>query len=372
MSTSVCYILSNINKALAFEWIAARLNHQRFELHFILLNPGESVIEEVLQEKNILFSRITYHGKKDIPKAIRQIYTYLIRNRIQIVHCHLFDANIAGLLAAKLAGVKKRIYTRHHSTLHHQYFPRAIWYDHFINWLATDIVAISKNVRQILIEKEFVQENKITLIHHGFDLTGFVNPDSEKVKSFSEKYHTSGKAPVIGVIARYTDWKGIQYIIPAFGRLRQTYPQAHLVLANASGNYKTEIHRLLDELPAESYTEIPFENDLFSLYELFDVFVHVPVSSEIEAFGQTYVEALAAGVPSVFTLSGVAVEFIEHEKNALVVPFEDSDSIYKACMRILNHETLKQTLVIKGKKSVQEKFALARMIEKLEKLYLCD
>ena len=73
------------------------------------------------------------------------------------------------------------------------------------------------------------------------------------------------------------------------------------------------IQEAVKELPQNSYCVIPFEKDLFSLYQLFDVYVHTPINPTLEAFGQTYVEALAAGIPSVFTMSGVAPQFVLHE-----------------------------------------------------------
>ncbi len=372
MACKITFIVSNINKALAFEWIVEKLSAQKFELSFVLLNPDDSVLEQVLVQKKILFTRIPYRGKKDLLQATSKIRRFLTQNRTQVVHCHMFDANVAGLLAAKSLGIRKRIFTRHHATFHHQYFPRAVWYDRFINFLATDIVAISENVRKVLLEKEKVNPQKIKLIHHGFELSDFAKPSDEKVSILKNKYLPAEAFPVVGVISRYFELKGLQYIIPAFKKLLKIHPKAHLVLANATGNYKAEVQTLLQAISIENYTEIAFEADLFSLYQLFDLFIHVPINPEIEAFGQTYVEALAAGVPSIFTFSGVAAEFVEHEKNALVVPFKDSDAIYDACRRILADDNLKQSLITEGKKSVQEKFALEQMIEKLERLYICD
>lgn len=372
MACKVTYVVSNIDKALAFEWIIEKLSAQKFELSFVLLNPDGSALEEFLIKKKILFTRVTYHGKKDLPIAIGKIRRFLRENKTQVVHCHMFDANVAGLLAAKSLGIRKRVFTRHHATFHHQYFPRAVWYDRFINFMATDIVAISENVHKVLTEKERVNSQKIKLIHHGFQLSDFSEIATDKVNSLRNKYLPVDAFPVVGVISRYFELKGLQYVIPAFGKLLQTYPKAHLMLANATGNYKTEIQALLQSLPKESYTEIPFEAELFALYQLFDVFIHVPINPEIEAFGQTYVEALAAGIPSIFTLSGIAPEFVKNENNALVVPFKDCDAIYESCIRILDDDYLKVSLIAEGKKSVQELFALERMIDNLEKLYLCD
>ncbi|MCS6821488.1 MAG: glycosyltransferase family 4 protein, partial [Microscillaceae bacterium] len=130
-----------------------------------------------------------------------------------------------------------------------------------------------------------------------------------------------------------------------------------------------EIQQLLQQLPTESYVEIPFEADLANLYQLFDIFLHTPINATLEAFGQTYVEALAAGIPSIFTLSGVAPEFIVHEQNALVVEYQSSQAIYEAIEKLLQNELLRKKIVKQGQKDVQNLFPLHTMIQKLEKLY---
>jgi glycosyltransferase involved in cell wall biosynthesis len=368
MKVKVLYIVSNINKALAFEWIAEQLDKSKFGLSFILLNSEESSLEKYLREKGIPVNRISYHGKKDLPKAILSIYKILKREKSRVVHCHLFDACIAGLIAAKLAGVNKRIYTRHHATFHQVYFPRAVWYDKFISALATDVVAISENVRQTLIG-EGVSDKKIHLIHHGFKLLNFEAAEEAHIQSLKRKYNPSGSYPVVGVISRYFELKGIQYIIPAFEKILHQYPGALLILANASGNYSSQLKLLLQKIPKNNYREIDFEPDIFALYQVFDIFVHVPIDPSIEAFGQTYVEALAAGIPSIFTLSGVANEFVVHHKNAWVVPFKNSESIVAAMKEILSEPGLIKKVTEAGKQDVFQRFGLEQMITKLEYLY---
>ncbi len=369
MKKRVVYVLSNLNKALAFEWIAEELDRHRFNLSFILLNPGGSELERFLVSRNVPCYRIPYRGKQDLPNAIYQLVRLLRRERADVVHCHLFDACIAGLTAARLAGVRKRIYTRHHSTLHHVYFPRAVWYDRYVNAMATDIVAISRTVQDVLLEKENVSPRKIHLVHHGFRLADFERVAADRIDQLKTKYNLAGKEPVVGVISRYVDWKGIQYVIPAFGQLLNHYPNARLVLANAAGNFGGTISKLLRALPPDSYTEISFETDIHALYHTFDIFVHVPVDPHSEAFGQTYVEALAAGVPSVFTVSGIAGEFVVHRENALVVPFQNPKAICAAMRELLTDKMLTRKLVERGKTDVCTRFELPCMITALEALY---
>ncbi|GEO03212.1 hypothetical protein AAE02nite_08760 [Adhaeribacter aerolatus] len=369
---SVVYIISDIDKALAFEWVATYLDKQKFDLSFILISPKETVLEKYIHALGLNVYRVISNGKKDWPKAIFQVYGLLRKINPAVIHCHLIQANIIGLTAGKLAGVKKRIYTRHHSSFHHVYFPKGVLWDKLSNILATHIVAISGNVKDVLINWEKADENKVTVIPHGFLLNGFLEVPAEGVISLKKRHNLEDTdiGKVIGVISRYTELKGIQYIIPAFKNILKLYPDSVLVLANATGDYKSAIQELLKEIPERNYREITFESDIMALYKLFDVFVHVPIDSHSEAFGQTYVEALAAGIPSVFTLSGIANEFIKDQENALVVDYQNAEAIYIAILQILENEDLRNKLIQNGRKEVFNRFGLERFIQSLEELYL--
>lgn len=121
-------------------------------------------------------------------------------------------------------------------------------------------------------------------------------------------------------------------------------------------------------LPQGSYTVVGFEPNLYALYKTFDLFVHVPIGPEREAFGQIYIEALAAGVPSIVTLSGIAPEIMRHKENAWVVPFEDSAAIYTGLKTLLLDTDLRNRLVNQGKKDVAP-YGIDIMVKRLEELY---
>ncbi|MCB0381215.1 MAG: glycosyltransferase family 4 protein, partial [Flavobacteriales bacterium] len=190
---------------------------------------------------------------------------------------------------------------------------------------------------------------------HGFNIDKFKHTNEQKTNSLKVKYNIKGDSyPIIGVISRYIHLKGLQHIIPAFSELKKIYPKAYLVLANAIGSDSNEIKNMLaDNLKQEDYLEIAFESDLYHLYGVFDFFVHTPINNEVEAFGQTYVEALAAGVPSVFTLSGIANDIIINENNALVVAHKSSTEIFNALQRLIKDDSLRNKIIENGEKTVQ-------------------
>lgn len=364
----VTYIVSDIDKALAFEWVATRLDRTKFKLDFILLNKGDSQLESFLTANHIPVRRIRlYHGWKMIFSFFPLWFT-LLKNRPDIIHTHLRYASLLGINAGYFAGIKARIHTRHHASSNHTYYPHAVKHDKWISKLSTKVVSISDVVTEVLVDWEETPENKVTKIPHGFDLALFWHPNQQKIDSLKQKYISNVTGPVIGIISRYIHLKGIEYGIQAFKSFLEKNPDAHLILANASGPDAGYIKKQLEEIPSDSFTEIVFEPDIASLYHLFDVFVHIPISKHAEAFGQTYIEALASGIPSIFTLSGIACECIVDRENAIVVPYKGSKAITIGIEEILSNDTLRHKLQNPNARMFSE-FTLEKYINRLEELY---
>lgn len=370
MPVKVFYIISDIEKALAFEWVNDFIDREKIELHFILIGKTETPLITFLRQRGTPHHVIAYATKKDLVKAWLAVFKILRKEKPDVVHTHLWVANMVGLTAAWVSRVARRIYTRHHATVHYRQYPSGLKWDKLANRLATNIVAISKSIEEILVDWDKAQKEKVTIIHHGFDLPYFSHVEEARVASLRKKYNLNASSgSVVGVISRYTNWKGIQFIIPAFKSLLAKYPNAHLVLANARGEYAREIKALLNTLPQGSYTEIGFEADLAALYRLFNVYVHAPIDAYSEAFGQTYVEALATGTPSVFTLSGIAREFVRDGENAVVVEHKNSEQIFVGLCNILENKELSARLIAGGRQSIQQ-FSVGKYMKDLETLYL--
>ncbi len=371
MKIKILIVVQNISKAQEHEWYVEYINREKFDIQFLLINCKGTFMDQFLVSRKVPVFHMSYKSKSELPGLTFRIFQLLRSEKFDIIHTHLFEATLAGLTAARLAGIKKRIYTRHHSDYHHVYFPSAVKYDKYNNFLATDIVAISRNVQHILIDKENAPESKVHLVHHGIDLTDY-RPgavDNRRILDLKNKYGLTGNGPFIGAISRFTAWKGVQYIVPAFKDILKEYPGAILILANANGDYKSEILDLLKEVNSENVRLIQFENDIAALYKTFDCFVHVPIDISSEAFGQTYLEALASEIPSVFTISGIAAEFIWDKVNAIVVPYKNSNAVKDAVLFVLSNRDSLSGMVQAGYDEVAARFDIHIKIDKLEQLY---
>lgn len=75
------------------------------------------------------------------------------------------------------------------------------------------------------------------------------------------------------------------------------------------------------------------KQEIVALYQQSDIFV---LPSRMETFGVVYIEALACGLPVIATPCGGPEEFVT-EKNGILVPIEDVDSLTKAIEYMFIH-----------------------------------
>ncbi len=365
----IIYAVSDIRRAVYFEQTAIALRNLNYEVIFVLISCKNSPLDIFLKSNG--FKRYYLNVGKLIfsTPSILKLRRILKHENPLLVHTHLSKANWVGLTAAWLSGIKKRVYTRHSGKPLTKHFKESIL-DSIQNKISTQIIAVSNNVSNILKEQQ-VAESKRKLVHHGFDLERFENNDIDEVNRILKSYNPEEKSPVIGVISRWMELKGLEYIINAFLKLIEDYPNARLCIFGERNNdeYDSRLQEKLKLIPEKNLCVVNFEHNCFDLYKLFDIYIHVPINETCEAFGQTYIEALAAGVPSIFTKSGIAQEFIKDEYNALVVPFKNDIEIYNACIRLLNDPKLKAEIIENGKKSVQS-FNFDTYIDQLVNVYL--
>lgn len=362
----VCYIVSDIDKAVFFEITAKELQN-KVDLSFILINGKNSHLNSYLKTLKIPVSHVECSSLlKSISPTVK-IWRILRKNKIDNVHCHLHLANWIGLFAAYFARVKSRIYTLHAGERIRKNRKEA-FIDFIQDRLSTKIVAISKNSEQILLKRK-VPKSKIKLIYHCFDFEKFQNLSEQTVTEIKQKYNPNNQFPIIGVIARNIDWKGIEYTLTAFIELLKKYPSAKICLFG--GDFEKSNHKitseLLNQIPKENKEIVAFETNIYALYSLFDMYVHVPINATCEAFGQTYIEAIYSNCNCIFTLSGIASEIVEDRKNAYVVDYKNSDQIVKGFHYFISNERK-----VTSNEEMVDLFSIKNYINSLLNMYFTD
>jgi glycosyltransferase involved in cell wall biosynthesis len=371
MKKKILVIVYNLDRALEHEWFVDLMSRSKYEIHFALIRQCHGHLASYLESKGVPVHRYEYHGKSGLPLLSWKLYKLIKLQRFDIVHAHLFESSISGMVAAFFANTPMRVVTRHHSDFHHQNSKLAVLMDKIVNRLATHLIAVSSNVQQILVNWEGVNPDKVTIIPHGIDVAAFGSEavSQTRIDSIRSVLALHKGTKIIGMVSRFIDWKGVQFVIKAFADLRRDYPDLVLVLANAQGPYRHQIIKLLESIPVESYRLVTFEKDMPALYLLFDCFVHVPISSTAEAFGQVYIEALASRVPSVVTVSGVAHDYAKEGVNGLIVPYQDSQSIYVALKDVLEQKVDLSKIRSEGREMVEQRYHFASKYAALDRFY---
>src|SRR5262245_45063689 len=114
MKKKICHIASFLDHSLYIEAIADFLDKEKYELSFIFLGTAPGALQQKLAARGHRVEWIKYHGKKNLPSAILQLRKLMRDLKPDVVHTHLADASLAGLMAARLSGIKHRLHTRHH------------------------------------------------------------------------------------------------------------------------------------------------------------------------------------------------------------------------------------------------------------------
>ena len=330
-----------------------------WHMHNATMNPGSSYriihifvgeplpdLLATMTEHGLEHVRIPYKSRRDLLAAIIGARQILKNHRADLVHGHGIEGTLIGLLAGLLIGVTDRIYTRHHATMHHEMGPRrALFLDRFVNRLSTTIIATCDNVRDCLITLERVDPAKIRVLELRLDIKGIGNVSNERITEVRSRHNLGSTRWVIGMVSRLVWWKGVEHGVEAFAQYLETNPDALLVLAGAIGPHREVVHALLDTIPERNYRIIEYEQDIGALYNTFDVLMHLPVTSGVEAWGQVYVEAMAAGVPLVCTRSGIGNELLVDGENCIIVDYRDADSTHEGLIRLASNPPLRSSIV---------------------------
>ncbi len=332
--------------------VVTRLNTDQFEVSVM------SLLKDV-KEKQPLHSRLEEAGIQVtlVPKKsklgfglAKKIASELRKQDADIVHTHLFAADVWGTQAAQLAGVPVVLSTEHNINkdegwLKHKMKCRARKY-------VGGIIAISDAVEQ------YVQSNcstsvPITQIANGIDLDRFQNASKNK---------QSTTPPTIAIIARLVDQKGHEQLLRALPYVMQSY---HCEIIG-DGPLRPSLEALASTLGLND--KVTFRgaiNDIAQEYAHIDI---VAIPSIWEGFGLVAVEAMATGCVVIASNVDGLQEIIEQEQSGLLVDFTDPAIAATAIETVLEDAQLRERCIEGGRVRAQQ-FSIETVVQKLEALY---
>ena len=312
-----------------FQWFAQKAKQEeKHKFSFVALATKKTEMQEKIEQiacDTYLIPFDVNHRKKSMISAVFKLYKLFKKIKPDIIQTNLFDDSLPGLLAARLAGIRKRIIVKQDTTFHYYYAPKWVKADKFNNWNATDLVPVSSEAKQFIIDKEKADISKITMIHHGIPSELFTKSTEEYRQLLIDKYHLQDRI-IIGTVSRLIDWKGYKYLIKAAKLVVEKYPKA-IFLFVGEGPQKLELEILIKKQKLEN--NITFVGWLDrklipSFYSILDVYAH---AASNEPFGFVIPEAMMNAAAVVSTPTGSALDAIKHKENGFLCKYKDSESL---------------------------------------------
>lgn len=341
----------------------------RFHRIHVFMGEPRHDLKAAVTESGQPWIQIPWRSRHNLPLTVLRVWRLLRRHRVDVVHGHGIEGTLTSLLAARLARTPRRIHTRHHGTMHHLRGPRrAVAVDRLVNRLSTEIIATCAGVRRCLIELEGVDPDRIRVLEYRLDVSGFARVPETRIANVRSRHDLPSQRPIVGMVSRFVWWKGVEYGVAAFAEILEDHPDAILVVAGGVGPHKDVAQPILDQIGTHHFRIIEHEQDIAALLHTFDVCLHLPVDPGVEAWGQVYVEVMAAGVPLVCTRSGIAVDHVVDGTDCLVADYRDVPSVTRAIRRLLSDPVLVEHIV-RGGRTTASTFARTPDLNTLDFLY---
>lgn len=355
-----------------------------------LSEKGHEIYVACDSSEDIDFSErndITYHQISIARRISPFSDLHSIKNLCHLIRTEKFDAVVGhtpkgamvAMIAAKLAGVKARIYYRHgliYTTA--SWLKRTIFktVERFTALLATNIVNVSPSLCQLAVKDRLNSDAKQTVIGcgtcGGIDTIDTFNPAKVSADMVSVLRHTLGihdGAFVVGFCGRLCRDKGIIELIQGFKLFKQAHPgiDARLLLVGPYDSRDILPQYIKEEIESNPAIIAPgavSHHYLPNYYSLMDVFVF---PSYREGFGMTVIEASAMCLPILVSRSHGCVDSIRENVTGRYIDLTP-ESIASSLTEMLNPE-LRQRLGNAGRDFVTANFERTAMWPKILDFY---
>jgi glycosyltransferase involved in cell wall biosynthesis len=176
------------------------------------------------------------------------------------------------------------------------------------------------------------------------------------------------KGKMIISIGRLVPWKGFTALIELVPELVKRYADMRLFIVG-SGPDMPLLEKRIKELDIEKYVSLggSLDHEIMLRYiQAADVFV---LNTNYEGFSHLLLEVMSVGTPIVTTNVGGNTELIEHDKNGLLVGYNNKKQLLRSIVQVLDSPVVRKRLVDGGVKELGQ-FTHQKMIERLVPLLL--
>ena len=329
------------------------------DVRVIVSSEDRNTVEEMVDSVPVarLSTLITAFSTSISPGMVSRI-----RNSgASLVHIHL--PNPAAILAYLASGHRGPLVVTYHSdTVKQKVLGRM--FEPFLNAALRKSAAIIATSPNYLATSPVLQafRDRCHVIPYGIDTAQFEQCSPEAVRSVRERL---GDRLVISV-GRLVYYKGFDVLIRAMADVR-----GKLVIVG-EGPLRSELQSLAARLGVTDKVVFAGEVNnagVMPYYHAADLFALASVARS-EAFGIVQIEAMAAGLPVVNTSLDSGVPFVTLAgESGLTVPPGDAPALAAAINRLLDDQSLRQSLGQAGVRRARREFSLDTMLRRTLSLY---
>lgn len=340
-----------------------QLNSTSWQIIFLLLIENHNPVSEylaLLEKNGIMVHTVTIRHDVD-PICFWQIVLFLFKAKPSLVHTHLVHGDLYGIIAAKLAGIKHIVSTKHNDDDFRQRgFFKLV--HHVLSTYTARIITISAWIRQFAHAVEKIPCEKMCTIYYGV-APPKVSRDRESLRA--ELGFRNGET-VLGIVARLTEQKGHRYLIEAFARAITKNSRLRLLIVG-SGELEDDLKRQVQNQYIEHLvTFTGYRSDIYEILNAIDIFIH---PSLWEGFGLSVLEAMAVGKPVIATHISALPEIVEDTVTGLLVSPKNVDALADKILTLASNPLMIKQMGEKGRERCETHFSVERMVQATRTLY---
>jgi len=288
------------------------------------------------------------------------------RDRIEVVHGHLFGDSLHGYFACRLTGLLPMVMTLHNSADARTGL-QLRGYRYLLGG-RTLPVACAEFVRQSFVEQHGEVARRLVTIANGI-------PDRPAAAAGERAGRRAALAAELGLppggvwlatLGRLAEQKGYEVLLAALALLPPQTPDWRLALLG-DGKLRPELEALAARLGLAGRVAFAgFREDAAALLPAFDAVVF---SSHFEGLPIALLEAMAAALPVVSTAVGGIPAALEDEREVLLTPPRDPPALAAAIARLLGDGELRRRLGAGARQRYEREFHADAMARRYEASY---
>ena len=240
-------------------------------------------------------------------------------------------------------------------------------------WSSADrLLVVSNAVKEDVTKFYGLDPARIRVVYNGVDSELFSPGQGAQLPA--QMKGLEGKR-IILFVGHFGLRKGIFFVIRAMKKVREEFPDAHLVCIGGTPAWlgqKDYRQMLQSEAQRNGVEEGVTLLDAVKNIELVEFYRHSEVfvlPTYYEAFPKVVVEAMACGMPVVATRTGGIPELVAEGQTGFLVPFGSPGTIAERLILLLEDEGLRAAMGKRGREAVESRFTWHAVAERVRKVY---